>query len=91
MKGQLNGTSEYKITEQERAELQKILDEHKINIPLERFPPMQPAKRPSYDRKGISGGQKNFNESEVVGHMGHLNQSRGSHKNSYTNLYQQQH
>ena len=90
MAGQLNGTSESKLTEQERAELQKILDDYKINIPLEKFPPIQPARRPSYNHKGLTGPQKQFADGEG-GHMAGANQSRGSHKNSYTNLFQQQH
>ena len=39
---------EYKMTDQERDELNKILDERKVIIPIEKFHPLQSPTKPKY-------------------------------------------
>lgn len=39
------------MTDQERDELNKILEEKKVNIPIEKFHPLQSPTKPKYSHK----------------------------------------
>jgi hypothetical protein len=81
MFNQLHGNSEYKITPQEVAELQKILDDNGIRLPLEKFPAIQPPLKPKYNNKAFQQMTNSFISNTNDGPEG--DQSR----HSFTNMH----
>ena len=89
MYNQLHGNSEYKITPQEVAELQKILDDNGIRLPLENFPAIQPPLKPKYSNKAFQQMTNSFISNTNDGPEGGvLNQSRHSNTNMHQIIQQ---